>query len=169
MSTTTRVSRLTTAAAAGALGGYFLDPDNGKRRRHIARDRATALVRRPARTATAEARRHATRVRGLVRGTIHDVTTSGDRRDPSRLNEPALTAKIRSEIFRAADSPKASVNVNVEAGVVYLRGELASQDEIDGMIEATRKVDGVGQVRSLLHLPGEEPPSKEQAPAAAAD
>ncbi|HSI80885.1 MAG TPA: BON domain-containing protein [Solirubrobacterales bacterium] len=164
MRTTTRVSRLTAAAAAGALSEYFLDPDNGKRRRHVARDRAVAVVRRPARTATAEARRGATRVRGLVRGAIHDVTNSGDRRDPARLNDPALEAKVETEIFRAADSPKDSVNVNVESGVVYLRGELGSRDEIEALVEAARNVDGVGQVRSLLHLPGEQPPPKEQAP-----
>lgn len=164
MSTTTRVSRLTAAAAAGALGEYFLDPESGRRRRHLARDRAVALVRRPARTATAEARRQATRVRGLVRGAIHDVTTSGDSRDPTRLNDQGLEAKVQSEIFRSADSPKDSVNVNVEAGVVYLRGELDSREQIEALVEAARSVDGVGQVRNLLHLPGEEPPPKEQAP-----
>jgi hypothetical protein len=35
--------------AAGAIGlaaGYFLDPDSGKRRRHVARDRALGMIRR---------------------------------------------------------------------------------------------------------------------------
>ncbi len=39
------------AGAAGLAAGYFLDPDSGKRRRHVARDRALALLRRGAETA----------------------------------------------------------------------------------------------------------------------
>lgn len=57
--------------------------------------------------------------------------------------------------------------MNVEAGVVYLRGQLDSAEEIDRLTEAVREVEGVGAVRSLLHLPGEEPPTKETAPSAA--
>jgi hypothetical protein len=33
-------------AAGGATGAYFLDPQQGKRRRHVAFDRLTALLRR---------------------------------------------------------------------------------------------------------------------------
>jgi hypothetical protein len=36
------------AGAAGLAAGYFLDPESGSRRRHQARDRALALVRRGA-------------------------------------------------------------------------------------------------------------------------
>jgi hypothetical protein len=36
------------AGAVGLAAGYFLDPDSGKQRRHVARDRALALVRRGA-------------------------------------------------------------------------------------------------------------------------
>jgi hypothetical protein len=34
------------AGAAGLAAGYFLDPESGKRRRDVARDRALALIRR---------------------------------------------------------------------------------------------------------------------------
>jgi hypothetical protein len=37
--------------AVGAVGAYLLDPADGKRRRHVARDRVTALGRRGAREA----------------------------------------------------------------------------------------------------------------------
>jgi BON domain-containing protein len=164
MSSTTRVAPTVAGAiAAGAAGAYFLDPDNGKRRRHIARDRALALIRRPARTAVREAERRAKYAQGVVAGAVHDVTTSGGDRDASRLNDPALAAKVESEVFRAPDSPKQSVSVNVEGGVVYLRGELGSREDIDGLVAATKQVDGVDEVRSMLHLPGEEPPAKEVA------
>ena len=34
------------AGAAGLAAGYFLDPESGRRRRDVARDRALALIRR---------------------------------------------------------------------------------------------------------------------------
>ena len=34
------------AGAAGLAAGYFLDPESGKRRRNVARDRARGLIRR---------------------------------------------------------------------------------------------------------------------------
>jgi hypothetical protein len=43
------------AGAAGLAAGYFLDPDSGKRRRHVARDRALGLIRRGARRTSREA------------------------------------------------------------------------------------------------------------------
>jgi BON domain len=155
------------ATVAGAAGEYFLDPDNGKRRRHIARDRAFAAIRRPAKTAVREASRKASYAEGVAKGVVHEATTMGDSRDPGRLNDPALARKIESEIFRDRWAPKGEVSVNVEAGIVYLRGQLDSREQIEQLIAATKAVDGVGEVRSLLHLPGEEPPSKEGAAAMA--
>lgn len=155
------------ASVAGAAGEYFLDPDNGKRRRHIARDRALATIRRPAKAAVREAARKASYAEGVAKGVVHEATTSGDARDPARLNDPALARKVESEAFRGRDAPKGEVNVNVESGIVYLRGELDSREEIERLIAATKAIDGVGEVRSLLHLPGEEPPSKESAAAVA--
>jgi hypothetical protein len=165
MSTTTgRTVQVAAGAAIGAAAGYFLDPDNGRRRRHVARDRGLALVRRPARRVAGEARRKASYAEGALRGAFHEASTQGDQRDPARLNDQGLQAKVESEVFRAADSPKDAVNVNVEAGVVYLRGQLDSAEEIDHLVDSVRQVEGVGEIRSLLHLPGAEPPSKEGAP-----
>ena len=38
------VTGVAAGAAAGAAGAYFLDPQNGKRRRHVARDKAMSLL-----------------------------------------------------------------------------------------------------------------------------
>jgi BON domain len=167
MATTQTAPIVIAAAVAGAAGEYFLDPDNGKRRRHIARDRALAAIRRPAKHAAREAARKASYAEGVAKGVMHEATTKGDARDPARLNDPALARKVESEIFRDRWAPKGEVDVNVESGIVYLRGELESREQIEQLIAAANAVDGVGQVRSLLHLPGQEPPSKE-GPAAVA-
>jgi osmotically-inducible protein OsmY len=51
--------------------------------------------------------------------------------------------------------------VNVEDGVVYLRGELDDPEAAERLREAASNVDGVRGVESLLHGPGEPAPTKE--------
>jgi hypothetical protein len=69
-------TRRTTAAAAafavalGALLEYFLDPTAGRRRRHTARDRIIAKLRRGERRAVTRARRAEARTVGIFRRTL---------------------------------------------------------------------------------------------------
>jgi osmotically-inducible protein OsmY len=142
------------AAAAGAVGEYFLDPQNGRRRRHVARDKALAWVRRPTRRAVAETERRASYYAGKAEGLVHWAKTGGEERDPSRLNDAALKAKIESVVFRPADFPKGSININVENRAVYLRGEVPDERMIERLVNEIEAIDGVGEVHSLLHEPG---------------
>jgi BON domain len=107
--------------AVGLAAGYFLDPASGKRRRHIARDRALALIRK-------------------------------DEEKPVQSDQ-ALAERVRSEIFQPAGAPKGSVNVNVENGIVYLRGEVKRPDQIRDLVGRASSVDGVVGVENLLHTP----------------
>jgi osmotically-inducible protein OsmY len=147
------------AVTGGAVGQYFLDPQNGKRRRHIARDKARAWIRRPIRKAVAKTERRASYVSGKAHGVVHQMTSDGDFRDPSRLNGPALQAKVESVVFRPAEIPKGAININVEDGVVYLRGEV-EPEMINRLVSAIESVEGVAGVRSLLHAPGAPAPMK---------
>lgn len=74
--------------------------------------------------------------------------------DPEPLNDPTLARKVESEIFRSAEAPKGRVDVNAENGVVYLRGEVDDEAAIEALVAATRDVEGVERVESLLHTPG---------------
>jgi osmotically-inducible protein OsmY len=124
------------AGAAGAVGlaaGYFLDPESGKKRRDEARDRALALV-----------RRGADRTRREAEHVHHEKPAA---------NDQALADRVKTEIFQPADAPKGSVNVNVERGVVYLRGEVERADEIRKLVERAGAVEGVSAVENLLHTP----------------
>ena len=47
--------------------------------------------------------------------------------------------------------PKGSISVNVNDGVVELRGELTDQKQIDELGDTAKKIDGVKDVRNLLH------------------
>ena len=80
-----------------------------------------------------------------------------------RLNDPALARKVESEIFREGDVAKGNISVNVEYGVVYLRGELPDREQMDALVARARKVDGVRGVENLTHLPSEAPPAKDEA------
>jgi len=79
--------------------------------------------------------------------------------DEPPANDQTLKDKVESEIFRAPDAPKGHVDVNAEDGVVTLRGELSSSERIEELEQATREVEGVRDVRSLLHLPDQSPPT----------
>lgn len=158
----TRKLPVAAGVAAGAAGAYFLDPEHGKRRRHIARDKAASLFRRGA----AEAQRKAQYTGGKAVGKVQEATPS--QRDFARdLNDPALARKVESEIFRGENAPKDRVVVNVEEGVVYLRGEVDSPGQASALAKAARGVEGVESVQSLLHLPTEPAKSKDGQPKAA--
>jgi osmotically-inducible protein OsmY len=136
------------AGAAGLAAGYFLDPDSGKRRRHVIRDRALALIRRGARTT----RRQAEYRTGQVEGKVEAARSKTGPEKPA-ANDQALAERVKSEIFQPADAPKGSVNVNVEHGVVYLRGEVKRPEQIRKLIQQAGSVDGVAGVENLLHTP----------------
>lgn len=73
-------------------------------------------------------------------------------------NDETIAERVRSEVFRPQDAPKGSVNVNVEEGVVYLRGEVADQGQIQELRGRAANVLGVKRVESMLHTPGEPVP-----------
>jgi osmotically-inducible protein OsmY len=60
---------------------------------------------------------------------------------------------VKSEIFQPADAPKDSVNISVENGVVYLRGQVKRPDEIKKLVKEAESVDGVRGVENLLQTP----------------
>lgn len=133
-------------AAAGAAAVWFLDPDTGPRRRDLARDKAMKYARQGA----AEAERKASYAAGQAAGAVQQATPSDKPPAEERLNDPALARKVESEIFRAEDAPKGAVAVNVEDGVVFLRGEVADDATIRQLAEGAARVEGVRGVENLL-------------------
>jgi osmotically-inducible protein OsmY len=137
-------------AAIGAAAAWFLDPNDGTRRRNVVRDKTMKYARR----GKDEAARKATYAGTAVKGKA-TAAAPGTGREPAeeRLNDPALKAKVESEIFRDPDVPKGQVSVSVEEGIVSLRGEVEDPATIEALRDAAAKVDGVRGVESLLHTP----------------
>jgi hypothetical protein len=149
-----KVTKLASLLAVGAAIEYFFDPQNGRRRRAVARDRWGAAMRRTGQEATRKTRYYA----GKREGIKHAFTSSERDEFP---NDVTLQHKIESEVLR--NFPKGGVNVNVEEGIAVLRGTLDRPEQINELIEAVRGVDGVVDVRSLLHLPGTPAPTWQSA------
>jgi hypothetical protein len=143
--------------AAGAALAYFFDPDNGKRRRHIAVDRAAALLRRFGRKAERAGRQAASAVHGAGMKVAH-----AKEEPKAQPNDAALVQKVQSEVFRDPAIPKGQINVNAENGVVYLRGRVDSPDLMAQFERAVRDVQGVRDVENLMHL-GPQPSSSQEA------
>ena len=135
--------------AVGALLGYFLDPKAGRRRRHVARDRALSRLRRGERRAIVRARRTESHAVGMARRTIN-----ARRRVEEPPDDLTLAQRVESQLFRRAGVPKGQVSVNAEEGVVFLRGVMERQEDIDRMGEEARRIGGVRAVENLLHMPG---------------
>jgi osmotically-inducible protein OsmY len=150
--------KLLIGAAAGFAAAWFLDPNDGTRRRNVARDKTMKYARK----GKDEAVRRADYATGQVKGTA-STATPGAREDASeRLNDPALAQKVESEAFRDEAIPKGNISVNAEKGVIYLRGQVPSTDVMAELTARARAVDGVRAVENLTHLPGEPAPTKDE-------
>lgn len=137
------------AAAAGFAAMYLLDPDRGKRRRAMLRDRTAGIVRKAGTVTGRTQRKVASDLYGVGQKVTHPGLTQ---EDPA--NDATLAQKVMTELFRDDDVPKGSINVNAENGVIQLRGTVERPEivlEIEGRV---RRVPGVLDVDNLLHLPG---------------
>jgi hyperosmotically inducible protein len=153
-----RLAIVAAAAACGIVLGlvleYFLDPKAGRRRRHTARDRALSRLRRGERRAARRARRTESHAVGLARRTFN---ARPRRREP--LDDVTLAHKVESELYRRTGVPKGRVSVNAEDGVVFLRGVIDRQEDIERIEAGTRRIAGVRDVENLLHMPGTPAPA----------
>lgn len=140
----------------GALAMYVLDPTADRGRRVEINSRAQGMAHRTTRRLARTTRFGWSQVHGTEQRLIH-------RHPAAPADDTALVDRIESHIYRDPGVPKGSLNVEVVRGVTTVRGELPDEQAIDRVLGAVRGVAGVGEVRSLLHLPGRPAPNKEAA------
>ena len=143
------------AAVLGALGAFFLDPTSGRRRRAELSQRLPAFFRRRGRTLSRAGRAASAEVYGVQQKLTHM------REEPKDLNDSTLTEKVKTELFRDPDVPKGQINVNVQEGVVQLRGEVPRPELMNDLVEKARSIQGVRDVENLLHVPESPAPMHE--------
>jgi hypothetical protein len=143
-----RARLLVVGALIGVVLGRLFDPISGRRRRAQLRDTGRGFLHRRERNA----RGLAAHVRGLARHVTHL------REKPKSFDDATLADKVKSELFRPESVPKGQINVNVQKGVVQLRGEVPGPELIEDLEARVRRIHGVREVENLLHQPGVDAP-----------
>lgn len=142
---------------SGGMLMYFVDPERGKRRRHMLRDQVLARTRRMGRGIRGLWRGAAAETYGVSHRIVHLVPRATDIADDETLRQ-----RVESQLFRDRHVPKGDLNINCEHGMVILRGELDSPLEIVQLEERVRRMPGVRGVQNLLHPHGTPAPNKQR-------
>lgn len=119
----------------------------------MAMQRVAAGARHKARASRRATRHLISEARGAAERALHPQS-----RQAPPADDITLAHKVETEIFRPADAPKATVNVNAVNGVVFLRGVTPTSEEIAELERKVRAIPGVKDVQNLLHVPGTPAP-----------
>ena len=142
-----KVLRLVCAASAGAALMYFFDPDRGKKRRTLLRDKTKHTIK----VANDRVDRTGRDLRNHVYGTFCRVQSLFHERV---LTDAVLQARVRSKMGRVISHPKA-VKVEAADGVVSVSGPIMAWEE-HPLLEALTKIDGVKSIENLLEVHAQE-------------
>jgi osmotically-inducible protein OsmY len=152
MRTRNQVPFYLSAAMGGAALAYFLDPQNGRRRRHQSRDQLLSLARQETKRARKLVHHATSDAAGQARRAAHALRKP----EEVELDDTTLVDKVESIVFRNHDVPKGQININAENGVVFLRGQVEDPELVEALEARVRKVRGVKDVENLLHTPKSE-------------
>ena len=128
------------ALAAGAFATFFLDPEQGRRRRAIARDKLASGLRHAADSSQALAQGLRNRSTGIVAGARRRLS-------PAPVSDDVLAERVRARMGHNVSH--ASIDVQVAQGEVILRGPVLDS-EVEGLLRAVRAVPGVRGVVNQL-------------------
>ena len=132
---------LSLAAGAGLM--YLLDPESGRRRRAMARDKARRGANVTGRRLRATTTDVGHRARGVVLERVHRF-----RRE--RPDGEILTRRVRSELGHHTSHAHA-IHVAADQGRVILSGPVLAS-EVEELIKAAGKVRGVEAVENRLDV-----------------
>lgn len=133
--------RFATAFAAGAFAMYMLDPETGRRRRALVREKAVAAGHDAQRLARGASRNTANQLRGAA-------AEARSRARGAPVSDRQLHERIRSELGHLVDQPS-QVEVNVSNGFVTLGGSI-KPPEMERLIGAVSAMQGVEHVENRL-------------------
>jgi hypothetical protein len=139
-------------AGVGAGLMYLLDPQGGRGRRAVAKDKSVSALKKGGQAAAKTSRHLGNKTKGLIAeagSKLRDsdlVGNLGDLKDQGQ----ALLAKVQRKVRRAVSYP-AAVQAVVEEGKVILQG-LVLASELAGLLVAIRAVEGVTEVQNDLEI-----------------
>jgi hyperosmotically inducible periplasmic protein len=149
---------LVTGAAIGAAAMFILDPQNGRRRRSLARDKAIKARNTVDHVVNESLPRRADYASGVAEGARHRIQefTEGTSKRPAE-NEQVLLDRVLSTVFRDPELPKGDLNINATGSTVFLRGSIEDQEIVDTIEKRVRDVEGVDNVVNLINQPDADP------------
>lgn len=130
-----------TGIGAGVM--YWLDPDRGRRRRALARDRVTHLRRVGDDAISATAADVANRARGLLAEGAALLRNE-------RVPDDVLTERVRAGLGYCVTHPRA-IEVRVQDGVVTLAGPVLAA-EVQPLVGRVRRMRGIRGVENRLDV-----------------
>jgi uncharacterized membrane protein len=122
---------------------YVLDPDRGRRRRALMRDKATRVINKTGDATGTTLRDTRHRARGLVAGAKSLLKRE-------QVSDEVLIERVRSKMGRVVPHPH-SIEVTASQGRVTLRGPIL-ESEVDALLESVSSVQGVTRVENNLGL-----------------
>jgi uncharacterized membrane protein len=129
------------AATVGGLLVYFLDPDTGRRRRALVRDRAVNLAKEADRAIGKASRDLSNRARGSVAEARSLLALRG-------ISDEVLVEQVRARIGRVASLPH-FVEVSSRDAVINLRGAVL-ESELKDVLSTISAIRRVASVRNEL-------------------
>lgn len=140
------MNRLLTFIGAAALGAgamFYLDPDQGRRRRAQVGDRVSGVRHDTREYVARQRKRGADRLNGML-------ARMRSRLEDRPLSDQQLHGRLRSRLGRAVSYPHA-IETEVEQGRVQLRGHVLA-DEFNVLMTEIWSLPGVAAVDSQLSL-----------------
>lgn len=134
---------LTSGLMLGAAAMYILDPDRGRRRRALARDKAFHFAKSLGDYADKTARDLVHRSEGLMFETWSSVRHE-------EVADPVLEERVRARLGRVVSHPS-SIEVSALDGIVTLNGPVL-EAEVDNLIHAVASVRGVRNIDNRLEV-----------------
>jgi hypothetical protein len=136
-------------AGLGAGLMYLLDPQGGRGRRAVARDKSVSALKKSGAAAAKTSRHLGNKTKGLIAGAgtkLRESDLVGDLKDQGQ----ALLGKVKRQVRRAVTYP-AAIEALVEEGRVILHG-LVLASEVAGLLVAIEAVEGVTEVQNNLEV-----------------
>jgi hypothetical protein len=136
-------------AGLGAGLMYLFDPQGGRGRRAVARDKSVSAFKKGGAAAAKTSRHLGNKTKGLIADAgskLRDSDLVGNLKDQGQALLGTVKGKIRSAV-----SYPAAIQAVVEEGKVILRG-LVLASEVAGLLVAIEAVEGITEVQSYLEV-----------------
>jgi len=124
---------------------YLLDPERGRSRRALARDKSVSALKQGGKAAARTSRHLGNKTKGLV------ARTGSKLRESDLAEEGQKLLKKVQKVVRATVSHPSAIDPILEAGRVHLHG-LVLASEVARLIAAIEAVEGINGVENRLEL-----------------